>query len=192
MKLELNLATAPQENYRPFLVAALLTGTLGILIFVLLAHATYQSWRASRDLRAEISRLEGQIQADRQRRQDLATYFHNPAAQNIFDRSTFLNSLIDGRSFPWTKIFTDLEETLPPGVRVVSISPKLINGRAEVSLQVGADSDESKLKFLEAMEKSTVFSGMVVNDEKPAPQSEPAPRLADKVLLDLTVWYSTT
>jgi Tfp pilus assembly protein PilN len=198
MKLQLNLATAPQENHRPFVVGALLTGLLGVLVFVLLAHAAYQSWRASRDLRADISRLESQIQVDRQRRQDLSNYFHSPAAQNIFDRSAFLNSLIDGRSFPWTKIFTDLEETLPPGVRVVSIAPKLVNGRAEVTLQVGADSDESKIKFLEAMEKSSVFSGMIVNDEKPAEQSGAAERLSnaerisDKVLLDLTVWYSTT
>jgi hypothetical protein len=192
MKLQLNLATAPQENHRPFLLGASLTGTLGVLIFVLLAHATYKSWRASRDLRADIARLEGQIQMDRQHRQDLANYFRSPAAERVFERSEFLNSLIDARSFPWTKIFTDLEETLPPGVRVVSIAPKLVNGRAEVTLEVGADSDESKIKFLEAMEKSSVFSGMVVSDEKPAQQFGASERMPDKVLLDLTVWYSTT
>lgn len=192
MKLQLNLATSPQANHRPFLLGAFLTGTLGILVLVLLAHATYKSWRASRDLRADIARLESQIQTDRQRRQELANYFRSPSAQNVLERSDFLNSLIDARSFPWTKIFTDLEDTLPPGVRVVSIAPKLVNGRAEVTLEVGADSDESKIKFLEAMEKSNVFSGMVVSDEKPAQQFGPSDRMPDKVLLDLTVWYSTT
>lgn len=192
MKLQLNLSTAPQENHRPFLLGAFLTGTLGILIFVLLAHATYKSWKASRDLRADIARLEGQIQTDRQHRQDLSNYFRSSGAQTVLERSDFLNSLIDARSFPWTKIFTDLEEALPPGVRVVSIAPKLVNGRAEVTLEVGADSDESKIKFLEAMEKSSVFSGMVVSDEKPAQQSGASERIPDKVLLDLTVWYSTT
>jgi len=188
MRLQLNLATAPQENNRPFLVGSLLAGTLGILIFLLLARAAYDSWRASRDLRADIARLESQIRTDRQHRQALATYFHGAAAQNILDRSAFLNSLIDERSFPWTKIFTDLEQTLPPGVRVVSISPKLVNGRAEVTLEVGADGDLSKIKFLEAIEKSSVFSGMVVKDEKRVDQAG-AP---DKVVVNLTVWYSTT
>jgi Tfp pilus assembly protein PilN len=187
MKPQLNLATTPQQNNRPFLVGALLMGTLGIFAFLLLARAAYDSWRASRDLRAEISRLESQIRTDRQQRQALATYFHGAAAQNILDRSAFLNSLIDERSFPWTKIFTDLEQTLPPGVRVVSISPKLINGRAEVTLEVGADSDASKIKFLEAVEESSVFSGMVVKDEKRVEQTG----VPDKVVVNLTVWYST-
>jgi len=188
MKLRLNLATAPQENNRPFLAGATLIGTLGVLACAILAHAAYTSWRSSRDLRAEMSRWEAQIRADRQRRQDLENYFHSPAAQQILDRSAFLNSLIDERSFPWTKIFMDLEQTLPPGVRVVSIAPKLVNGRAEVTLQIGAESDESKIQFLEAIEKSKVFAGMLVKDEK---HSEPG-AAGDKIVLNLSVWYSTT
>jgi hypothetical protein len=82
----------------------------------------------------------------------------------------------------------DLEQTLPPGVRVVSISPHLTNGRAEVTLQVGAETDAGKIEFLEAMEKSKVFSGMVVKDERRSDQ----PGSSDKIVLNLTVWYSTT
>ncbi|HXX43175.1 MAG TPA: hypothetical protein VEJ38_00495 [Candidatus Acidoferrales bacterium] len=188
MKLRLNLATTPQENNRPFVAGAALIGVLGLLAGGLLSHAAYASWRASRDLRAETSRWESQIRHDRQRRQELENYFHGQAAQQILDRSAFLNSLIDERSFPWTKIFMDLEQTLPPGVRVVSISPKLVNGRAEVTLEIGAQSDASKIEFLEAIERSKVFSGMVVKDEKHADQMTQA----DRIVLNLTVWYSTT
>jgi len=193
MKLRLNLATAPQENNRPFLAAAALIGVLGLLGFALLGRAAYVSWRSSRDLRADISRLEDQIHADRARRQELSTYFHGAAAQNTLDRTAFLNSLIDERSFPWTKIFMDLERTLPAGVRVVSISPKLVNGRAEVTLQIGAESDASKIQFLEAIEKSPVFSGMVVHEEKRMDQQQLGQMASpDKLVLNLTVWYSTT
>lgn len=188
MRLRLNLATAPQANNRPFLAGAALTGLLGLIAFLLLSHATYVSWRASRDLRADIARWEDQIRQDRQRRQDLENYFRSAAAQQVLDRSGFLNSLIDERSFPWTKIFMDLEQTLPPGVRVVSISPKLVNGRAEVAMEIGAQTDASEIEFLQAIEKSTVFSGMVVKDVKRAEQ----PGTADKIVLNLTVWYSTT
>ena len=72
------------------------------------------------------------------------TISRRPAAKQVIDRSAFLNSLIDERSFPWTKIFMDLEKTLPPGVRVVSISPRLVNGRAEVALEVGVASDRER------------------------------------------------
>ena len=113
--------------------------------------------------------------------------FASPQAQQVLDRAKFLNSLIGERSFPWTSIFMDLEQTLPPGVRVVSISPRLVNGRAEVSLKVGAETDESKIKFLEVMEKSKVFSGMVVKQEQHADQ----PGASDQIVLDLTVWYTS-
>ncbi|HKV05699.1 MAG TPA: hypothetical protein VJO53_11405 [Candidatus Acidoferrales bacterium] len=188
MKLELNLATAPQANNRPFLAGAVLTGTLGLLALVLLFHAAYRSWLSSRALRADTARWEAQIRADQQRQQDLAAYFRGSSAQQTLDRSSFLNSLIAERSFPWTKIFMDLEQTLPPGVRVVSISPRLVNGRAEVTLEIGATSDEGKIQFLEAIEKSKAFTGMVVKEER-------HPELAtsgDRIVLSLTVWYSTT
>jgi Tfp pilus assembly protein PilN len=188
MKLRLNLSTAPRENKRPFIAAAALLGTIGVLALLILSHAAYKSWRANRDIRVEIARLESDIRVNQRKQHDLETYFKSPQAQQVLDRSGFLNSLIDQRSFPWTKIFMDLEQTLPPGVRVVSISPRLQNGRAEVTLTVGASSDEARLKFLGALENSKVFSKVQV-------KAEHRPELVtgqDKIVLDLSVWYETT
>ena len=188
MKLRLNLATAPQENNRPFLAGAMLIGVLVLIACALLSHAAYSSWRSSRDLRADTARWEIQMRRDRQRQQELRDYFHSPSAQQTLDRSLFLNSLIDERSFPWTKVFMDLEQTLPPGVRVVSIAPKFVDGRAEVALQIGAASDAGKIEFLEAMEKSKVFSGLTIKDEKYTETGQ----AGDRIVLNLSVWYSTT
>jgi Tfp pilus assembly protein PilN len=188
MKLRLNLSTAPRENKRPFIAAAAVLGTIGVLALLILSHAAYKSWRANRDIRLEIARLESSIRSDQQKQQALETYFQTPLAQRVLDRSAFLNSLIGQRSFPWTKIFMDLEQTLPPGVRVVSISPRLENGRAQVTLTIGASSDEARLKFLEALEHSKVFSKIQVKAEH-RPDQAGTP---DKILLDLSVWYETT
>ena len=130
MKLRLNLSTTPQENNRPFLAGAILLGTVGLLALLILSRAAYSSWQSNRQLRAEISHWQEEIRTNHVKQQDLAQYFQTPAAREVIDRSVFLNSLIDERSFPWTKIFMDLEKTLPPGVRIVSISPHLVNGRA--------------------------------------------------------------
>ncbi|HVB55802.1 MAG TPA: hypothetical protein VNE63_05120 [Candidatus Acidoferrales bacterium] len=189
MKLRLNLSTTPQENNRPFLAAAVLIGTLGTLTLLILSHVAYRSWQANRDLRADIARWQGQIQTNQQKQQDLALFFRSPAAQQVLGRSAFLNSLIEERSFPWIKIFMNLEQTLPPGVRVVSISPHLVNGRAQVTLEVGATSDEGKIQFLQAMEKSKVFSGLEVLQER---RGDLQARSTDKVILELTVWCITT
>jgi Tfp pilus assembly protein PilN len=188
MKFRLNLSTTPQRNNRPFLAGAALLGTLGLIALAVLSLSAYKSWQANRAMRADIAHWQQEILADRQRQQNLEMYFQSPTAQRILDRAGFLNSLIDERSFPWTKIFMDLERTLPPGVRVVSISPKLVNGRAQVQLEVGAASDDGKIQFLEAIEKSKVFSGMQVTQERRTDTAGST----DKVMLDLSVWYSTT
>jgi hypothetical protein len=187
MKLHLNLTTAPQPNKRPFLAATAAAGTVGVLALVLLSYAAYKSWQASRDLHSEISSLQDTIRHDEERQQQLQAYFRGAEAKQILDRSAFLNSLIDERSFPWTKIFMDLEQTLPPGVRVVSIAPRLVDSRAEVTLEIGALTDESKIQFLEAIEKSKTFSGMVVKGERHSDRPG-----TDQITLQLTVWYSTT
>lgn len=188
MKLRLNLSTAPRINKRPFLVGAGFAWTIAAIALAILAHAEYDSWRNNRDVRADISQWESQIRQNQHKQQTLENYFSSAQAKQVLDRSGFLNSLIDQRSFPWTKIFMDLEETLPPGVRVVSISPRLEEGRALVELTVGAATDEGKLKFLEALEKSRVFSGIQVKDER---RPEQAGSL-DRVVVNLTVWYATT
>jgi Tfp pilus assembly protein PilN len=187
MKIRLNLSTAPRENKRPFLAGAALIGTIGALALVILGHAAYISWRANRDIRLEIAHWQKEIRADQQKQQALESYFQTPMAHQVLDRAGFLNSLIGQRSFPWTKIFMDLEGTLPPGVRVVNISPHLENGRARVTLTVGASTDDGKIKFLEALEKSKVFSDVEVKSEHRLDQQTQG----DKIVLDLTVWYET-
>lgn len=186
MKLRLNLSTAPRVNNRPFLAAAGLVGAIGVIAFAILFHAAFVSWHASRALRSDISRLQSEIRTDQQMRQALDVYFHNPEGKQILDRSNFLNSLIGERSFPWTKIFMDLEQTLPPGVRIINIAPRLENGRAQVTLKVGAMDEQSKLKFLEAMEKSKAFSGMELKTDQ---SSEQGGATTDRITMDLTVWY---
>jgi len=188
MKLRLNLATSPQANHRPFLAFVGVAGTLAIVALALLSQAAYRSWHANRELRADTARWQTQIRDDSRKQQELDSYFRTPSAQQVLDRSAFLNSLIDARSFPWTKIFMDLEQTIPPGVRVVSISPRLVDGRAELTLEVGAATDESKIQFLQAIEKARMFSGLVVKDERRSDEAGSS----DKVVLHLTVWYSTT
>jgi hypothetical protein len=71
-------------------------------------------------------------------------------------------------------------------VRVIKISPALENGRAIVELTVGAQSDESKIKFLQALEKSKVFSDIRVKNDRYEEQAGP-----DRITVDLTAWYAT-
>jgi hypothetical protein len=187
MRLQLNLSSSALENKRPFLVGAGVLGTVGLLTLLLFGHAAFSSWRANRQLRGEIASWQAKIVDYQQKQNALQNYFQTPQAKEVLDRAKFLNGLIGERSFPWTKIFMDLEPTLPAGVRVINIAPKMVDGRVQVELTVGAANDEQKLKFIEALEKSRAFSNIQLIGDRRSEQPG-----ADKIELQLTAQFSTT
>lgn len=190
MKFNLNLSTKPLENNRRFLAGTIAAGAVGVILLLVLSIATYRSWRSNRDLRGDMGRIEDQISTLTAQQRALGAYFDTATAKQVLDRSTFLNSLIAERTFPWPKVFEDLERTLPTGVRIVTIAPKLSGGRAQIKLTVAAMDDASKVKFLRNLEASEVFSDVHVNDEK---YNEPGngQKTNDRVLVSLDASYST-
>ncbi len=188
MKVRLNLATSPLENRRRFAVGAALVGTLAIAALLLLSWHAYTVWRADKAVRVELTGLEKDMDGLRQQRRGLEEFFNQPENLKLRDRTAFVNALIEQRSFPWTKIFMDLERSLPEGVRVVSIEPKMNAGHVEVKLVIGAATDEGKLKFLRALEASREFSRIQLLAETRPDK----PAQSDRVLLELVAWYATT
>jgi len=186
MKVRLNLSTAPLESNRRFALGATVIGTIAVVGLLLLSYRTYSDWRSDKSLRARQDALELQIAKLQQQRQELSTFFENPQTVARRQRAAYLNALIQQRAFPWIKIFMDLERILPEGVRVVSIEPKLANDTVQLTVLVGAMSDESKLKFLKALERSPEFSHIeLLSESRPARADQ-----FDRVLLSLQAQYS--
>lgn len=159
-----------------------------MLALLLLAFTAYRGWNANRKFRAEMASAQKATGDLLQKRHELEAFFNRPDNRIMRDRAAFLNGLIEQRSFPWTKIFMDLERSLPPGVRVVSISPRMNAGRVEVKLTIGATSDEGTLKFLRALENSREFSHIeLLSETRPA-----RPDQSDRIILELSALYSTT
>jgi Tfp pilus assembly protein PilN len=187
MKPRLNLATAPLENQRRFLAVAFGVGLPALLIFAVLAGAAYSDWRSTRERRAEVARLESELRDFERRRADLENSFAKPETKQVMERAAFLNGLIEQRSFPWTKMFIDLERELPAGVHVVSLSPRMQAGGVEVHMVVAAASDRGKLEFLRTLESSSEFTDLVVVSEtRPSRQED----TTDTVKVELVAQYS--
>ena len=186
MKVRLNLSTSPLESNRRFTVAATVIGTIAVVALLVLSYRTYSVWRSDKVLRARQEALELQITKLQQQRQGLSAFFENPETVQRRQRAAYLNSLIQQRAFPWIKIFMDLERILPEGVRVVSIEPKLSGDTVKLTFLVGALSDESKLKFLKALEGSPEFSHIeLLSETRPVRTDQ-----FDRVLLSLQAQYS--
>jgi hypothetical protein len=186
MKVRLNLATSPLESNRRFAAGASLVGAIAILAFLGLSLRAYSVWRSDKEFRARQATLQAQIAALQHQRQSLSAFFENSDTVKRRQRAAYLNSLIQERAFPWIKIFMDLERILPEGARVISIEPKLVGDNLQLTFQVGATSDESKLKFLKALETAPEFSHIELENESRANR----PDQTDRVTLNLQAEYS--
>jgi Tfp pilus assembly protein PilN len=187
MKVRLNLATSPVENNRRFVVFSTAIGGIGLIAMLLLSWNVYSMRRANTAIRLEQARMESDLQTLRRRRADLETFFNRPETIQRRELSAFLNGLIAQRAFPWTQIFMDLERSLPDGVRVVSIEPRLADDHLELRLTIGAKTDEGKLKFLKALEDSHAFSNIEVLGENRTGRSG-----EDQVMMALNARYSVS
>lgn len=185
MKIRLNVATQPIEVHRRFLAGAGLAGFAAVVTLLLLGMHVYKVHSANAKFRAEMNQIQAEMQGLLRQQSDIEQFFGRPENSKLSGRAQFLNAMIDERSFNWTKMFMDLEKMLPEGVHVVTIAPALKGGRAEVKLVVGASSNESKLKFLRALESSNDFKHVQVLSERSPVKAEGT----DKILVDLTASY---
>ena len=186
MKVRLNLSTSPLVSNRRFALGASVIGGLAVVILLVLSQRAYSIWSSDKALRARQGALENQLTTMQRQRQSLATFFEDADNVKRRQRAAYLNSLIQQRAFPWIKIFMDLEQILPEGARVVSIEPQLVGDDVQLKVLVGASSDESKLKFLKALEKSAQFSHIeLLSESRPT-----RPEQSDRVMLELQAQYS--
>lgn len=191
MKTRFNLATTPLENNRRFITGSSILAIIGLGVMMLLAVHAIQARRANREMRVTVDNLRDQVRTAQREQESLRNAFKSAQAEEALRRSEFLNGLIEARTFPWTKMFADLEQILPPGVRVISISPKMDKaGLVTVVFSVGAVNDEQEIKFLNAIDTSPAFSDVHITQES-HPQRESNDGMnTDKVLVNLAAHYS--
>jgi hypothetical protein len=158
MYVRLNLATNPLLSHRRFLAGSAIVGALGLLLFVGLGWRAYNLRKADEDLRTRSSKIQKEMAAVEKERKGLDVYFAQQEAAGFQDHAKFVVGVLQARSINWTQMFMDLERTLPPGVRVVHIQPKLEKGIVSVHFVVGAANQEAKLKLLKSFENSSSFS----------------------------------
>jgi Tfp pilus assembly protein PilN len=165
MKVRLNVATNPLQTHRKFLAVSGLIGVIAGIVCLALAWHVYSVRKGNAALRAKAAAVREEMVGLMGQRDELEAFFKQERNARLNQRSTFLNSLIDEESLNWTQMFMDLEKIIPTGVRLMNIEPAHEKGQVMVKLQVGAISDEAKLKFLRALEKSPAFKDVKVEHE---------------------------
>lgn len=185
MLVHLNLAISPLQRHRRFKVYLGAAGTLASLLFLTLGWHVYHVREAASAFRIQTDKTTREIDQLSAERQELDEFFSRPENAKLHDRAAFVNTIIDARSFNWTRMFMDLEKLLPDGVRVLKIEPRQVSGQAAVKMTIGAANEESKRKFLSALEQSDAFSHVQLSSVRSATQET-----GSELVLELTFIYS--
>jgi Tfp pilus assembly protein PilN len=174
MRIGINLASQPFRRDRPVVVAAVaLSVALMALLGVLISLAVLDRAQL-KDSRAEIAALERRLRDLSAEQVREEAVLREPQNAEVLERSLFLNALLYRKGISWTKIFADLEQTLPYNVRIVSIRPA-VNSRNEVTLDmvVGAEDPEPVIGLLKRLEESPVFGAPHLHSALPPTHTNP-------------------
>jgi type IV pilus assembly protein PilN len=174
MKIPINLASQPFRRDRAMLAASMavslvLVATLGALISLIMADRAQLA-----DVRSDVDGLNRQIRAATAEQERLDAVLRKPENAEVLETSVFLNSLLYRKGISWTRIFSDLEKTVPYNVKVLAIRPS-VNSANQVMLDmtVGADSPEPVIQLYKALEESPLFGSVMEHSSLPPTQSDP-------------------
>jgi hypothetical protein len=187
MYVRLNLATKPLVSHRPFLTGAAIATLVGGILFAVLGWRFYTLRQADAALRVRTQKVQDEISQLQIQRDQLDHFFSQQETVGLQDRAKFTAGVMEGSSFNWTKLFMDLEHTLPAGVHVLAIQPKLGKGGAEVKFMIGAANEDAKLKLLKAFEDSKSFSKLELMGEHANVQLQPG---SDPLTVEFTALYA--
>lgn len=162
-----NLSTRPFYNERQVQLGLLIVALIVAFATALnVARVLYYS-RSDTDLKAQARREEAQAAEYRRAATELRASVDAQQIDAISAEARQANTLIDRRVFSWTELFNHFEATLPPEVRLTSVSPRVDqDGRFIVTITVLAAGVDDVAAFLENLEGSGVFHSPLARQER--------------------------
>jgi hypothetical protein len=165
--LRTNLSTRPFYNERA--VRSVL-GLFGLIALGLTLFNIYEIVRLrgqSRDARQTIAQNEQQARDLRVKAEQIRRGIDRVKLDAVQTAAREANSLIDRRTFSWTELLNYFQTTLPPDVRIAGVSPQLdIEGKRLVQISVFSRRVEDLEEFMDALEKTGAFSGVLPRSEQ--------------------------
>jgi len=161
-----NLATRPFYNERLVHVVLVAVSLLAI------GATALNAWQIVR-LSGHNSALQGRLQADERKSQELRARavtlrasINQPDLDLTIVAADEANVAIDRRVFSWTDLFNQFETTLPETVRIAAVRPRIDRGVGmTLSVVVVAKNAEGIDTFIERLEKTGAFSGLLSREE---------------------------
>jgi hypothetical protein len=163
-----NLSTRPFYNERA--VRAVI-GAMALVAIGLTVFNVYEIMRLRRegsDSRQTIADNDAQARRQREQAAVIRRAIDKVKLDAVQLAASEANSLIDRRTFSWTELLNLFQSTLPPDVRISGVRPQSDSeGRRLVQVSVFSRRAEDLAEFIEALEKTGSFSGVLSRADQP-------------------------
>ena len=159
----LNLAQLPFRNER--LAASAFVTAAAVLIGLTVWHAVViRSLLPARtsERHREVAALETELGKLHDEARTLKT--ETPPATTLAQWN-MVKELVDRRAFSWTGLFARLEQLMPMGVRLTSISPSVHKGQVELDVDATVRSREAGWDFVRVLEDGGDFYNVYPRSE---------------------------
>ena len=157
-----NLSTRPfyNERFVRNLLMALALAAVVLTVFNVVEILRLE--RAGRDARQTVAQNNEQAQELRQRAVVIRQSINQAQLEAVRISARDANALIDRRAFSWTALLNYFQATLPPDVRVASVTPQIDNeGRMLVAISVFARRFDDLSEFQDALEFTGAFTDVL-------------------------------
>src|SRR5687768_6540276 len=157
--LRTNLSTRPFYNDRAVRNALLGLALIAVGLMLFNAIEILRLERAGREARQTVAQNAAQARELRDKAQVIRRSINQTALQAVQVSSRDANALIDRRAFSWTALLNYFQATLPPDVRIASVTPQIDNdGRMLVAITAFARRAEDLYEFADALESTGAFA----------------------------------
>jgi hypothetical protein len=157
-----NLSTRPFYNERAVRTGLAALAALAIGLTVFNAYEIIRLQGQSRDARQTIAQNEAQGRDLREKAQVIRRSIDKEKLAVVQTAANEANGLIDRRTFSWTELLNQFQETLPPDVRIGGVMPQRDDqGRRLVQVSVFSRRVEDLEEFMNALEQTGAFSGVL-------------------------------
>src|ERR1700723_2424072 len=153
MKIPINTASQPFRRDRPMVAAYIaLSAVLAIMLGALVIFIQ-QNGQQLVGMHQDIARLNRQIHDVSIERTRLDGIMRQPQNASVLEWSVLINTLIYQKAISWSRLFSDLEKTLPYDVKVVAIHPQVDTlNHVRLDVTLGSDKPGSLFQSIKALE----------------------------------------
>lgn len=161
-----NLSTRPFYNDRlvSLAIAAVALVVVALTLVNMTRLFTLSSSRAAAAQRLETNEQEAARITEQA--QALQGSIDRPTLVRLAGSTREANRLIDQRTFSWTGLLAQLEETLPPDVRLTAISPRAELGVFRVSMAIVARDLDNIDEFIDALTDTGRFYDVAPTEQR--------------------------